>query len=229
MRIFTPLLVAMGLLATIGMAEEPATTAAVNLLPGKSAAPGAVQRLILAHALRAKAVAGRDALTALAAARLAQGIVLNAAPDLVPDPAPPQPAPAPQASAIPLPEAIFDLARDLAAGDDLLLEMIEREESQGRSAPPETANRALSSLAPGQSETWRIALFGSDPAEIGLIGESALGLTLEVTDDSQHPVCRAPAAFDQALCAFVPARNGFFNATVTNTGAMAGSYWLLTN
>jgi hypothetical protein len=229
MRMFMPLLVAMGFLATTGMAEEPATTAAANLLPGASATPGAVQRLVLAHALRAKAVAGRDALTALAAARLAQGIALSAAPGLAPTPAPQQPAPAPQTSAVPLPEEIFDLARELAAGDDLLLEMIEREEIQSRSAPSETANRAVSTLAPGQSETWRVALFGSDPAEIGVIGESALGLTLEVTDDAQHPVCRAPAAFDQALCAFVPARNGFFNATVTNTGAKAGSYWLLTN
>lgn len=229
MRVFVPLLAALGFLVSVGVAEETPPASAANILPTTQAAPGAVQRLVLAHALRAEAVAGRDALTALAAARLAQGVVLHRAPNLVPFPPPPAPASEPAVMPLPWPAAVFDLARSLAAGDDPLLELIDREESQGRSAPASTANLAISTLAPGQSETWRIALYGDAPAEIGLIGAQASALTLVVSDDAQNPVCRAPAAFDQALCAFVPARNGFFSAIVTNTGEQAGSYWLLSN
>lgn len=227
MRMFPPWLAAFGFLTVQAMAQDAPGAEAANILPAAEAPPGAVQRLVLAHALTAEARAGRDALTALAAARLAQGIVVQDDPGLAPSAAtqPPGPKPPPPAQ----PGAVFDLARTLAAGDDLLLELIEREEGQGRSVPPATVNAAPSALAPGQSETWRIALFGQALAEIGLIGAGASTLNLVVTDDAQRPVCRDAAPADHALCAFVPADNGFFNATVTNAGTQANSYWLLTN
>lgn len=226
-RMFPPWLAAFGFLATQAMAQNAPGTGAANILPAAKAPPGAVQRLVLAHALTAEARARRDALTALAAARLAQGVVVQDSPGLAPSSPPLTPGPKPPPPA--QPDAIFALARTLAAGDDLLLELIEREEGQGRSVPPATVNAAPSALAPGQSETWRIALFGQSLAEIGLIGAGASTLNLVVTDDAQHPVCRDIAPADHALCAFVPADNSFFNATVTNVGPQANSYWLLTN
>ena len=60
-------------------------------------------------------------------------------------------------------------------------------------------------------------------------GEPGQGADEEEQGEQRQQQCRDAAPADHALCAFVPADNGFFNATVTNAGTQANSYWLLTN
>ena len=203
---------------------------APNLNSLHPVSPGSVTQLILAHDLMQTAAAKKDALTAVAAARLVQGVVLheNAGlqPISVPDGNKPSEAlPAVENAA----KSFFENAREWATGDDLMLEMIEREIVQGAIAPPAIANRTRSRLSPGQSDVWRIPLYGDVGAEIGLLGDGESNLDLSVEDANGNMICRNQDATALALCAFVPAESGFFTATVKNAGQAESGYSLLTN
>ena len=118
----------------------------------------------------------------------------------------------------------------LGAGDDPdlqdLVYALDAQLPRGRS---DAASAARSDLAAGQSDIWQIAFFGESYVELAVLGDSDSGLAVAVTDEAGNPVCADLSAPDQLVCAFVPARNGFFTVTVANTGAMVNSYTLLTN
>ncbi|NJM84650.1 MAG: hypothetical protein HC844_21445 [Tabrizicola sp.] len=86
-----------------------------------------------------------------------------------------------------------------------------------------------SALRPQEADTWTIALYGQSQSEVAVIGEGATNLDLTVADEAGQPVCADLSASDIALCAFAPARNGYFTVTVRNAGTLPGRYTLLTD
>jgi hypothetical protein len=224
--LFRPvLLLAAGLLQAVAALADPA-----NLTVASSSSPGATTQLILAKRTYQAAMRNGDAVLLLASIRLARTITLRppigwiltttgeAAPDAPVGRSAPADPSAPGTTAI-----LQALAGEDPSLQDLVYDL-DAQLPQGRQV---TATRASSDLGPGQIDTWRIALSGQTPAELGLIGDGDSVLDLAVTDDNGAIVCALPPGTEAALCRFTPARNGFFNLVVRNRGAVRNSYHLI--
>jgi hypothetical protein len=211
---------------------QPGTALAdpANLTVTTTGTPGATTQLILAQRTHQAAIRNGDAVLLLASIRLARAVTLRpptgwalttsseAAPDA------PVGKPAPEDPSAPGTIAILQaLAGEDPSLQDLVFDL-DAQLPHGRQA---TATRALSDLGPGQTDTWRIALSGQTPAELGLIGDGDSALDLTVTDDTGAIICALPPGTEAVLCRFTPARNGFFQVAVRNQGTVQNSYHLV--
>ncbi len=176
-------------------------------------------------------VARKDALTVLTAARLA--LAVNPRPGralhLPKNPRPAADTAADSPPSAPDAAAMLAVAKDLAGADDTLLYLIEIAEGAPAAAPLGSALRYPARLGTGARHVWKVPFFGDSPAELAIIGNGAANLDLVVTDESGAVICREAGGADRALCRFVPARNGYFSATVVNTGTAPNDYDLVTN
>jgi hypothetical protein len=222
---------AMGVAMLAGAAwaqEAPAP----NLAPGgDGGTPGGVAQIALAHRLYAQGIARRDAVDAMAAARLAREVKLSALADsaktepvegLPSDPGAPG---APGPVTIP---GMLAAARALSGNDDLLLALLDRIEAEAPDGRI-TAAMAERPLAGGHRDVWAIPFFGGARAELAVIGDGDGNLDLAITDDAGNPVCLASGPDDIAYCDWVPARNGDFTITITNLGTVENTYQILRN
>jgi hypothetical protein len=121
------------------------------------------------------------------------------------------------------------MVQALAGEDPSLLDLVYDLDARRPHRPRATASRATADLAGGQTDSWRIALSGLIPAEIGVIGDGDSPLGVSVTDETGAVICARSASPAPTLCQFTPARNGFFLITVTNPGDIWNSYQLLGN
>jgi hypothetical protein len=207
-------------------AEEP------NLSTGTFPSHGAASRMLLSHQMFQAAMAQGDGLLLVAAVRLARSVTLREPTsweqtrtgDAVADQPPGQgfaPDPGgPEAAAI---------ALSFSADSPALMDLVYDLEAEGGQGPHGTATQASAELAGGQSDLWRMPLFGEVPAEIALIGDGDGPLSLTITDDSGQIVCARPPSAEPGLCRFAPARNGFFSVEVRNAGTVQNSYRLIGN
>ena len=191
-------------IAAPGMAED---RPAANVAPGAIAKPGAVTMLVEATAIYDLAQGRKDALLAIAAARLMAGLSVQTVPRLAKGVDKPAEIPAALTSA-----AMIDTARDLAKGDDLLMEMVE---TMAHEAPVSVQSLQLSalSLAPHQSQDVALTFYADAMAELAVLGP---GVQVLVADAAGNPICQDQGAGAASLCRFVPAENGGFVVTVTN-------------
>jgi hypothetical protein len=213
----------------LALMAAPALADAPNLSLTPRGAPGPAAVLVLAQRLYDRALADGDTTTLVTAIHLARGITLRPATGWTKETngeAQPQPegrtAPADPAA----PEAIA-LARSLAGEDPTLQDLVYDLDAQLPPARIDAAAVATSDLSGGQTDSWRIAFFGESPAELAVLGDGNLDLT--VTDAAGNLICADRSAAYHMLCAFVPARNGFFTITVNNAGPAVSSYRLVTN
>ncbi len=201
-----------------------------NLGPGVNGTPGGAKILAMAQDLFAIGMAGKDALTVLAAARLAATVAVTNGPEL--KKAVTGSAPATEqdsATAPPDAAAMLAAAKALAAEDDVLLDLIEQAEAEG---PRERIGGAVahaSALSAGMTDVWDVPLFGGSYAEIAIIGDGDSNLDVTVADENGNSICQDVSGSDKVLCDFVPAWNGYFVVTVQNTGDAKNSYYLMTN
>lgn len=220
----------LSLLAAVCLTAGTAQAETSNVAVATSGKPGAAARLVLAQATYHEAMRRGDAVMLLAAIRLARTVTLRpptgwtkeTAGKAVSDEAGANAAPSDPAA----PRSIAIL-QALAGEDPSLQDLVYDLDAQLPHGRQTTATRAMSDLAGGQADVWRMALSGAVPSELGLIGDgdSALGLT--VTDDTGSVICAFPPAIEPGLCRFTPARNGFFSVTVQNTGTDRNSYSLI--
>lgn len=212
------------LLAAPALAEVP------NLSAEPVAVPGPAIQLALAQRLQDHALRENDLVLLLAAIRIARGVTLRPAPGWVKAQSDTPPADAPQGYAPALdpagPEAL-SLAQAMAGEDPALQDLAYDLDAQLPRTRRGTAAGAMSDLAAGGTDVWRIAFFGESPAELALIGDGDGPLELTVTDDAANLVCADLSSQPVKTCAFTPARNGFFTVTVTNRGAVVNSYRLV--
>lgn len=207
-------------------AEEP------NLSLQSEGADGAAARYVLAQRVYEAAVATGDVVLLVAAIRLGRSVsfrtptswVKTTAGEAVPD----QPEGKGLAVEPSGPDAV-EIARSFAAEDPGLQDLVFGIDAQRPQGRAETGTMAVSDLGGGQSDRWRMPLFGELTAEIALIGDGDAPLALTVSDEAGQIVCTHPPGIDPALCRFTPARNGFFTVEVRNGGSTINSYRLVGN
>lgn len=205
-----------------------------NIDPAAEVMTGAVAQMALAQQLYAHGAAQGDALSVLAAARLAAGVQLadgaresERAPNddaaaTAADPDAPDAAPADAAT-------MLALARELAGEDEALLSLIEDAEVEGSRGRIGGALRHLSRLPGGFNDTFRIPFYGGVPAELAVVGDGRSNLDLLLTDENGNTICFDVSYSDKIYCSWMPRWNGYFYVKVINHGRARNSYYLLTN
>ena len=220
------------LLLALALASGPALAEGPNLSgsPQRDAA-GAAHRLVLAQAAWDRGFATGDTLMLLSAVRLARSVVLRPAAGWELTAADPvEGAPQGRAAADdPASDAALAILRNLAGDDPDLQDLVFDLDAQLPHGPPLTAVQAASSLAPGQTESWRLALSGEVAAELAALGDGDGPLALTLTDESGAVLCATPPSLAPALCRITPARNGFFILAIRNDGPAVNSYRLIGN
>jgi hypothetical protein len=126
-------------------------------------------------------------------------------------------------------DAMFAKAKELAAGDDALLGVIDdamAETGRGRIGG---AVSWLSRLPSGMTDVWEIPFYGNSYAEIAVVGVGDANLDVMVTDENGNVFCYDVSWSDSLYCDFTPAWDGYFYVTVENVGGVRNSYYLMTN
>jgi hypothetical protein len=201
-----------------------------NVDTSATGTPGGASTLAVAQQLYAIGTANKDALTVLAAARLAASVTATDGPeikketkgDAVAETEDPADAPVEAAT-------MLAMAKELAGDDDTLLGLIEDAEAEGARGRIGGAVRHLSRLPGGMTDVWEVPFYGNSYAELAVIGDGDSNLDVLVTDENGNTVCFDVSWSDKVSCDFVPAWNGYFYITVQNTGSKRNSYYLLTN
>lgn len=208
------------------MAQEP------NLSTNPTGTPGTAQRLVVAQRTWQHALTTGDVLPMLVAIRLARSVTLRPAPAwerTTTGDADPEAPKGRDAAPDPASEAALAIVRNLAGEDPDLQDLVYDLDAQLPRTRLETATQATADLAPGQTDTWRMALFGEVDAELALIGDGDSPLSLTLRDEADNVLCAAPPTRNPALCRLTPARNGFFTVTIHNPGSTVNSYRLIGN
>lgn len=199
----------------------------LNLDISATGQPGGVAQHDMAQGLFALGRTQKDTLLVLTAAKLVAGVQMtDVARDGVRTPA----DPAPDGTTLP-PDAamMLDAARGFADEDDTLLGLIEVVESQGAQGQISGAERELSALPPGAQDVWTVPFYGGSLAEIGVQGNGDTPLIVAITDENDNRIICPARVDDRFYCDFVPRWNGYFRISVSNTGGLVNSYYLLTN
>lgn len=212
-----------------------AQTPAPNILSQGAAAPGGARIFAMAQDLYQLGLANKDALTVLAAARLAASVDLQEGGEVRKETRgnPPQDADADAdddgaAGPARAPDMLA-AARDLAAEDDLLLSLIEDAEVEGSRGRVGGAIQRMSRLPAGLTDVWEVPFYGASQSEVAILGDGDSNLDVMIADANGNTICVDVSASDKMMCDFVPAENGYFYVTVQNKGATKNSYYLLTN
>jgi hypothetical protein len=212
------------------LAQAPNLSANPNAIP--TGTPGTAHRLVVAQRTWQQALTTGDVLPMLVAIRLARSVTLRPAPawkrTTSGDAAPEAPK-GRDAAPDPASAAALAIVRNLAGEDPNLQDLVYDLDAQLPRARLETATQATADLAPGQTDTWHLALFGEVEAELALIGDGDSPLSLTLMDEAGNILCASPPSLTPALCRLTPARNGFFTATIQNPGSTVNSYRLIGN
>lgn len=219
-------------LCLVALIAVPALADTPNLSASASGGPGPVARLAVAYRLQDQAMRSGDMMMLLTAIRLARGVTLRPASGWSKETSEPVPPDAPQGSpAAPDPAGpvALALAQGMAGEDPALQDLAYDLDAQLPGGRTATAAGVTSDLAGGGADIWRLAFFGESPAELALIGDGDGPLDLTVADEAGNPVCADLSPRAVKICAFTPARNGFFTVTIANRGKMVSSYRLIGN
>jgi len=217
------------------LAVLPFLAASPALADDTPAPPGPVATLDLATRLYAHALAQGDALSAVTAFRLVQSVTLREGADWErsTEDAPKTEAAGAAASglsAVALLTGQMEAAtRDLAAGDEDLLAILDDATAETARGRIGGANQLVASLAPGRQDIWQIPFAGSERAELGVFNDGSGGLGWSVTDAGGAVLCADPWSDQPLYCSFTPRENAFYTVTVVSRYDAEGQYLLATN
>lgn len=184
----------------------------------------------IAQDLYALGMANKDALTVLTAARLAASVDLKEGAEIQKETKGEAREEEADVADAPVDAAMMlASARELAAGDDTLLGLIEEAQADAARGPIGGAVRYLSRLPAGRTDVWEVPFYGNSYAEMAVIGDGDANLDVLVTDENGNTICTEISYSDKITCDVVPAWNGYFYITVQNNGRKRNSYYLLTN
>jgi hypothetical protein len=210
----------------------PALAEAPNLSATPQEKTGSAAQLVLAQQTYLDAVISGEVRELLTAIRLARAVTLRPALGWEKTLAGEQQSDAPMGVAgppDPAGAAALSIARNLAGDDPDLQDLVWDLDAQLPGPNTPTVVEVRGNLYPGQTDEWRLPLFGEVAAEIGLIGDGDGPLQMTVLDAGGATVCTHPASAQPALCHLTPARNGFFTVSILNSGTMVNSYRLVGN
>lgn len=215
--------------ASFAVAEDKSGT---NASAGDAGTGGAVSKLAMAAELYSYGVENGDALSVLTAARITSAVRteeaehemeqapidgLDVSEDGTGRDTPPDA------------DVMFAAAMDLAAGDPSLVGLIEDAMAEGTRGRVGGATRLLSRLPAGYRDTFTVAFFGGELAEVGIAGDGDADLDLRVLDENGNTICLETGYSDRIYCSFTPVWTGNFRIIVDNMGRIRNSYYLLTN
>ena len=124
---------------------------------------------------------------------------------------------------------MYQIAYDLAEGDDALQARIEDASVEGSRGRIGGASRTLNRLQAGYIDMVRLEFEGGILAELAILGNDGSNLDLKVLDEKGNTICREQGASDKLYCAWTPTQNGVFFAEVENVSSKRNSYYVLTN
>lgn len=127
------------------------------------------------------------------------------------------------------PDTMFAKAKELAAGNDALLDVIEKAKDESTRQRIGRAVRWLSHLPAGSTDVWEVPFYGNAYAEIAVVGDGDANLDVVITDEDGTILCHDVGWSDSLYCDFTPDSDGYFLVTVENRGAVKNSYHLITN
>ena len=93
---------------------------------------------------------------------------------------------------------------------------------------PRALRATGSTLLPGQSEVWTLPFYGGAYGELAILGDGKSNLDMVVKAANDTQICLDRGSSDASLCGFTLLENGDVTVTVTNAGATADTYLLLT-
>jgi hypothetical protein len=190
---------------------------------------GSPTRLVLAQRSYAHALRAGDALMLVAAIRLARSVTLRPATGWEKTSTGPDVGAVPLQGPDPGSDIALTIARNLAAEDPDLQDLVYDLGAQVPHATHLTAVVAEARLGAGDSDTWRLPLFGSVPAELAVIPLEGGPLAVTIVDEGAISVCTRTPTEEPSLCRFTPLLNGFFTVTVRNVGPTPAGYRLVGN
>jgi len=197
----------------------------------QAGAGGPVSQLAMARSLYAYGVENEDALSVLAAARIARSVTVEEVKRDVKQAAREGGA-AETGEGVDAPvdaATMLVTARDLAGDDATLLAMIEDAEVETSKGRIGGASVTLSRLPAGYNDSWEIPYYGGRFAELAVFGDGDANLDVLVTDEYGNTVCVEYSYSDKVYCSWVPAWDGYFYVTVYNMGSVRNSYYIETN
>lgn len=127
------------------------------------------------------------------------------------------------------PDAMFAKAKELASGNDALLDVIEDAMAEGSLGRIGRAVSWPSRLAAGSTDVWEVPVYANSYTEIAVQGDGDANLDIVVTDENGNILCYDAGWPDSIYCDFTPDRDGYFYVTVENVGRVRNSYQLITN
>lgn len=230
--ILKPVALAAAIIAGLTLPALAEDKNGVNAADPSAETGGAVADLAMAQELYHYGVETRDALSVLAAARIAQSI----APEDVEREKETKPIEGmdvtEQGTGVDkpvTPEMMLDKAMELAGGDPAITGLVEDAKAEGSRGRVGGASRTLSRLRAGHTDIYRTAFHGGRLAEIAILGDGDSNLDLVVTDENGNVICLDRSYSDRLYCSFTPAWTGTFVIGVKNQGRLRNSYYILTN
>ncbi len=193
----------------------------------------AVGKVALAQDLFAYAQEGKNAVAALAAAQIMQGVdakdverekTTSDNEDMAGVTEEADGADAPMDA-----EAMLTAALEYAGGDPAVTGLIEDAQAEGSRGRIGGASRTLSRLPAGKIDLFKVPFYGGRFAELAVVGDGDANLDLLVTDENGNTICLDKTYTDKIYCSFTPAWDGYFLVAVANQGRKRNSYYILTN
>lgn len=127
-------------------------------------------------------------------------------------------------------EEMLASAAELAAGDDVLLGLIDDTKAETMKGVASGPVYNIGSLGNGKGDTYPpIEFRGGEYAEVYVEAKAATNLNLAVYDDQGRLVCSDTDISPIAYCGWTPASPGTFTLKVENKGPAAADYALMTN
>jgi hypothetical protein len=127
-------------------------------------------------------------------------------------------------------EEMLAAAADLAAGDDVVLGLIEDARVETTKGVASGPVYNIGSLGNGKGDTYPpIEFRGGEYAEVYVEAKAATNLNLAVFDDKGRLVCSDTDISPIAYCGWTPASPGTFTLKVENKGPSGADYALMTN
>ncbi len=223
---------AAALLAACATAGLAADQDGPNALPMSEGEGGAVAQLAMAQDLYHYGLANGDALSVLAAARIAGSITPKDVDRDIENKPTEGVEIAEEGEGVDAPagvEEMYSAALELAGGDPSLVGLIEDAQAEGSRGRVGGASRTLSRLRAGRTDFFTESFYGGRLAEIAILGDGDADLDLLVTDANGNTICLDRSYSDRLYCSFTPAWTGNFHIVVKNMGRIRNSYYILTN
>lgn len=126
-------------------------------------------------------------------------------------------------------EDMFEEARILARGDEMIVAMIDdatADDSRGRVGGP---GRSSGVLAARGRASYNIAFTGGQRAAVSSAGAGRTDIDMYIYDANGNLICRDINYSDRSFCAWTPRWTGTFRIELRNLGGVSAPYSVVTN